>query len=1779
MLFPFAGRAQYCTPSSSCDAFNYLDSFTFNGISLSQNSGCSAGGYSSFSVVSTTVTTGVTIPFSGTVGSFYESVSIWADLNHNGSFSDASEQLYSNPATFANTFQGALIIPAGTTTGTLNLRVRIVSTYTGVADDPCSSLANSETEDYQVMVAAPTTYNPYAANITNSSAVLTWNNLGGATSYELQWRPVGGTYTTITGISSTTYALGGLTTGTSYEWQMRPTGSNLWNGPVQFSTLYPCPGPPVNLYTSTRTAQAYLSWSFSDSNYPDATYEIQLRQSGTTSYSTVASAISTTGYLLTGLTPGTEYSWRVRASCSDYSTPASFTTLDCSVPTSIMTNNVVATSAQVYWYDNDYGNTYTVQYKPTTASDWISITGLTSPGYSLTRLTTGVSYDWRVQKTCTATVSSPFSAIANFTTKCNTPYPISYWVKYNRAEIYISSPEPDASYTVQYKAGIDGAFQTISGVSAYPYSLTGLLPNTTYYVQVRTDCSNGTFSDYSPLISFTTQCWTPGISIGQVGWNSVSLSFFDNNAAGETNYVIQYTPLNGTPVSTTASTSPYSLTGLAIDQAYSVQVQAVCAPGITSALSNVASFTTACRDIYGTPSVTNVRSQGATLNWYDSDNTATYEIQYRTLAPTISNFVSLTNVTGGSPDYKSYSLSGLADNTTYEAKIRRVCGTTTSAFTTSTNFTTQCKIPGIPYAQWRDYTTVTLGGFAYEIGASYELQYRLQGTSDWISVTGIIDSSSSYSVELSNLISSSTYETRIRTICSPTSMSPFSSLGSFSTKNCDVPSSLQVSKLGLTSAEVSWSTPGLLDATYELSYAPVSQTATGNWTTVKGLKGTYSSFSVTYSLTGLTPNTDYSWRVRTFCTATASSDYVTGPDFRPSCSMPTDAQTLYVSATRATLSWTGSSFDPYEILWRQQGTTTFTSLTTTGYSYTLEGLSVNVGYEWKVRTLCGALGNTDFTNLQQFTTVCNTPNFVTIDNMSSYAAKLNWYGSDEDIRYTIRYRKQDSADWMTENDVGIIAGNYGRVEYLLPGLLTNTTYEVQIQGVCSPAVSSSFSTSNTFTTNCYNPYFGIVYSVGNNYITWSAISGVSYVVEWKRSSSDVWDNASPVVSTQEVNAYSGEYDTYTYSFTELLAGELYDVRVKAICADGSITYSYVNTIATTCPMYPPYSYSIPTVNSATLRWYYGGYVADNKIEVHWRPVGNTTWNVIQNVSADLIILNGLHSNTAYEWQVRNVCESGVSDFGPLQSFTTAACSVPTNLSVQCSTSSSAALNWTEVWQGSYDIQWRAVGQATWNTVSSLTSTAYSLTGLSVQTAYEWRIRTECGEGENASAYSEPQSFTTSATCSLPEGLSAFTYYTNGQTCGQILVSWTGCAGTNYDVQYKPQSTGIWISAGTTNYTTVLLNDLVANTAYDVQVRSVCSVGNSSSFVSTSFVSTACSCAPSAAVYTDDITSTAATSHWTSSNIATAAPAYEYRWRVGYTTTWNSLTTTNSSYRLANLAPDTPYEWQVRGLCNSGSVSNYSLISIFRTSCTSPGSLSSTNIGVASATLLWTGYTGVTYELRYRQSNGTWISVSNATSPYALTGLTTNASYEWQVRTNCSSGSSAFSASSFFKTQCAAPTDLVANFIKANSVELSWNSAGAAVSSYQLQYRVVGGSYTSLTVSKSASYTLTGLSSNTSYEWQVQTVCDASHSSGYPSQALTFQTLSASCGNMFTIQAGDWTNSAVWSCGRVPVWSDPVEVRHAITVPDGVSVRALQILFTGNGKLNYGTGSQVLLGEL
>lgn len=91
-----------------------------------------------------------------------------------------------------------------------------------------------------------------------------------------------------------------------------------------------------------------------------------------------------------------------------------------------------------------------------------------------------------------------------------------------------------------------------------------------------------------------------------------------------------------------------------------------------------------------------------------------------------------------------------------------------------------------------------------------------------------------------------------------------------------------------------------------------------------------------------------------------------------------------------------------------------------------------------------------------------------------------------------------------------------------------------------------------------------------------------------------------------------------------------------------------------------------------------------------------------------------------------------------------------------------------------------------------------------------------------------------------------------------------------------------------------------------------------------------------------------------------------------------------------------------------------------TTCNQPGSLARTSITSSSATMSWAAVSGASnYTLQYKKSSvSTWTSVSVTGTSYNASGLSSGTIYNWQVRTNCSSGSSAYTVGSNFTTTTA-----------------------------------------------------------------------------------------------------------------------------------------------------------------
>ena len=93
-------------------------------------------------------------------------------------------------------------------------------------------------------------------------------------------------------------------------------------------------------------------------------------------------------------------------------------------------------------------------------------------------------------------------------------------------------------------------------------------------------------------------------------------------------------------------------------------------------------------------------------------------------------------------------------------------------------------------------------------------------------------------------------------------------------------------------------------------------------------------------------------------------------------------------------------------------------------------------------------------------------------------------------------------------------------------------------------------------------------------------------------------------------------------------------------------------------------------------------------------------------------------------------------------------------------------------------------------------------------------------------------------------------------------------------------------------------------------------------------------------------------------------------------------------------------------------------------CGTPGSLAAGSITQTGATLSWGSVSGATsYDLQWKlASASTWTTVSGlTTTSYALSGLTANTSYNFQVQANCNGTTGNYSAAASFTTQSAGGT--------------------------------------------------------------------------------------------------------------------------------------------------------------
>ncbi len=377
---------------------------------------------------------------------------------------------------------------------------------------------------------------------------LSWSAVSGAVSYVVQYR-VGATGLWTSGgvVTTTNRVLTGLLPSTVYTWRVRANCS-VFSSVATFNSGGGVGGntacsQPSNLdaFVDSPTS-ATFSWAPIEGAL---FYTVQYR-AGTIGAWTNAGSLSATELSVGGLLENTEYQWRVKASCSVFSSIATFSTgaggsgnTECSQPSNQEAIALSNTSVQLNWAPILEAFNYTVQYRVGLTGAWVVVGPVIGTTVTLNGLAQNTTYYWQVKASC-----SVFSSEAIFitgstaggggtggggSTSCSAPSNTNVLAVFpTSAQVNWEAQSGALNYTVQYRLQLGGSYVTVGTVTTASATITGLQPGVSYVWRVKANCS-----PYGSDIQFSTPFSMQGGSANRnIAGNAVTdLQVWPNPAA------------------------------------------------------------------------------------------------------------------------------------------------------------------------------------------------------------------------------------------------------------------------------------------------------------------------------------------------------------------------------------------------------------------------------------------------------------------------------------------------------------------------------------------------------------------------------------------------------------------------------------------------------------------------------------------------------------------------------------------------------------------------------------------------------------------------------------------------------------------------------------------------------------------------------------------------------------------------------------------------------------------------------------------------------------------------------------------------------------------------------------------------------------------------------------------------------------------------------------------------------------------------------------------------
>ncbi|MCY3714372.1 MAG: fibronectin type III domain-containing protein [Gemmatimonadetes bacterium] len=1567
--------------------------------------------------------------------------------------------------------------------------------------------------------------------------------------------------------NSTTYAdSSGLEEVTSYTYRVRAYNAGGNSDYSNTATTTSWPHAPTDLDGSVSMRTVSLSWT--DKSLAETDYEVERKTgtaSSTSTYARIGStATNVTTYSDPGLQWNTTYTYRVRASTlgyvySSYSNTYTVTTPDSTgtppPPSSLSASAASTSQIDLRWKDNSNDETgFKIERRLSTESDadfsQIDTTAVNDTTYADSGLSASTTYIYRVRAYNTEG-NSGYSGTARGTTLPPTPTLSAEAVSSTQISLnWKDNSNDETGFKIERKrtsAG-DGTYSQVATASANDttYTDSGLREGTSYSYRVRAYNAGGN-SAYSNAAAATTWPHAPTDLDGSVSMTTVSLSWSDESTV-ETGYEIErkagtagstasYAPIG----SAAANAATYSDSGLQWNTTYTYRVRASMSD-IHSSYSDTYTVTTpdstgipppGTPDVPATPSALSAEAQSTTsvlLRWTDnSDNETGFKIERRLSTGTDADFSQIDTTAVSDTTYTD---SGLDEGTSYKYRVRAFNSVGNSAYSNADSATTHLTLPDAPSSLSAGATSPTQISLSWSDNSDNEDGFRIErkltpAADSTFSRIGMVgEDTKSYTD--GGLASGTGYTYRVYAF-NEAGDSDYSNQASATTRPTRPAAPFSLTATAQSSSRILL---GWKDASHNEAGFKIERKLTTAADSTYSEIGTAGTNAETYTDSGLSASTGYTYRVRAHNTA-GNSDYsgeasATTQAPSPPPATPSGLSATATSSSQIDLTWTDESDneDGFKVE-RKLSTESDADFSQIGMTvandttYTDSGLSPSTTYVYRVRAFndSGDSGysGTDLATTPSASNLPKAPSSLSASAVSSSRINLSWTdNSDNETGFKIE-RKLMSASDSTFSQIG--RTNANGTTYSDSSLDEGTGYKYRVRAY-NDSGNSVYSGTASATTHVTIPSAPSSLSASARSssqidLSWTDNSDNETGFKIERKLTSASDSTFSQIGTAGANARS-------YTDGGLSASMGYTYRVRAYNTAGNSGYSRTAS-ATTRSSRPAAPFSLTATAKSSSRIDLGWKDASNnetgfKIERKLTSASDNTFSQIGTASAgaESYTDSGLSASTGYTYRVRAYNSVGNSDYSDTASATTQAPppppSAPSSLSATAKSSSRIDLSWDDnsddesgfkierrLSTGS-DSDFSQVG------TTSANDTTYTDSGLSASTAYVYRVRAYNANGN--SGYSGTARATTKvAVPSAPSSLAA-----SARSATSVRLRWKDNSdnesGFKIERKLSTQNNASFSQIGTAsaNDTTYTDSGLSANTGYTYRVRAYNSGGNSDySATASATTNMALPASPS------DLSASARSSSsirlsWDDRSDNETGFKIERRLSSGSDSDFRQIGTANAGAELytdSGLSASTGYTYRVRAY-NSAGNSGYSGTASATTRDSLPSAPSSLTATAKSSSRIDLGWkdtsnneSGFKIERKLStqtDANFSQIGTANAgAKSYTDSGLSASTGYTYRVRAYNSVGNSSYSGTASATTKAPppppdAPSALSATAKSSSQIDLSWDDNSDDETGFKIERRLSTSSSFSQIDTTSANdtdYTDSGLSASTTYVYRVR----------------------------------------------------------------------------------------------